>query len=72
MAALIAFAKNLGLRVVAEGVENHAQLAKLLELGCPYLQGYLFSRPRPVEDVPTLVGGAPLGDWISETAGASD
>ena len=69
---MIAFAKNLGLRVVAEGVENHTQLAKLLELGCPYLQGYLFSRPRPVEDVPALVGGAPLGDWISETAGASD
>jgi diguanylate cyclase (GGDEF)-like protein/PAS domain S-box-containing protein len=72
MAALIAFSKNLGLRVVAEGIENHTQLAKLLELGCPYLQGYLFSRPRPVEDVPTLVGGVPLGEWISETAGASE
>ena len=72
MAALIAFAKNLDLRVVAEGIENHDQLAKLLELGCPYLQGYLFSQPRPIEDVDGLVGSAPLGDWISETAGASD
>jgi EAL domain-containing protein (putative c-di-GMP-specific phosphodiesterase class I) len=72
MAALIAFAKNLGLRVVAEGIENHAQLSKLLELGCPYLQGYLFSQPRPIEDVSGLVGSAPLGDWLSETASASD
>ena len=72
MSAVIAFAKNLDLRVVAEGIENHAQLAKLLELGCPYLQGYLFSQPRPIDDVPGLVGSAPLGDWLSETAGASD
>jgi EAL domain-containing protein (putative c-di-GMP-specific phosphodiesterase class I) len=72
MSAVIAFAKNLGLRVVGEGIENHAQLAKLLELGCPYLQGYLFSQPRPIGEVPALIGSAPLADWLSETAGASD
>jgi diguanylate cyclase (GGDEF)-like protein/PAS domain S-box-containing protein len=72
MAALIAFAQNLDLRVVAEGIENHDQLAKLLALGCPYLQGYLFSQPRPIEDVDGLVGSAPLGASLSETAGASD
>jgi len=36
---------NLGLRVVAEGVETPAQLGKLCELGCDYAQGYLLSRP---------------------------
>jgi len=72
MAALIAFARNLDLHVVAEGIENHEQLAKLLALGCPYLQGYLFSLPRPIEDVDGLVGSAPLGASLSETAGASD
>jgi diguanylate cyclase (GGDEF)-like protein/PAS domain S-box-containing protein len=72
LSAVIAFARNLGLRVVGEGIENHAQLAKLLELGCPYLQGYLFAQPRPIADVPALIGSAPLADWLSETAGASD
>jgi EAL domain-containing protein (putative c-di-GMP-specific phosphodiesterase class I) len=72
LAALIAFAKNLDLRVVAEGIENQAQLAKLIALGCPYLQGYLFSQPRPIDEVPALVGSAPFVDWLAETAGASD
>jgi diguanylate cyclase (GGDEF)-like protein/PAS domain S-box-containing protein len=67
VAAVIALAKNLGLRVVAEGVENHEQLGVLLQLQCPYLQGYLFSRPGPIEDISRLVEGprmeiAPSGD----------
>jgi EAL domain-containing protein (putative c-di-GMP-specific phosphodiesterase class I) len=57
VAAVIALAKNLGLRVVAEGVENHEQLGVLLQLQCPYLQGYLFSRPGPIEDISRLVEG---------------
>ena len=61
VAAVIALAKNLGLRVVAEGVETHEQLAVLLQLQCPYFQGYLFSRPRPVDEVADLVEGPTLG-----------
>jgi diguanylate cyclase len=72
MAAVIAFAKNLDLRVVAEGIENREQLAVLLELQCPYLQGYLFSRPRPMDDVAELLESAPLLDRAHETAGAPD
>jgi diguanylate cyclase (GGDEF)-like protein/PAS domain S-box-containing protein len=72
MSAVIAFAENLDLRVVAEGIENHTQLTKLLALGCRYLQGYLFSQPRPIGDVPGLIGSAPLADWLSETAGSSE
>jgi diguanylate cyclase (GGDEF)-like protein/PAS domain S-box-containing protein len=72
IAAVIAFAKNLDLRVVAEGVETHAQLAKLMELGCPYMQGYLFSHPRPIDDVPALIGSAPLAGRLTEAAGAPD
>jgi len=38
---------NLGMRVVAEGVENHASLELLRTLGCDAVQGYYLSRPMP-------------------------
>ncbi len=60
VAAVIALAKNLGLRVVAEGVETHEQLAVLLELKCPYMQGYLFSHPIPIDEAAGLVEGPTL------------
>lgn len=43
--AIINIAHNLGLEVVAEGVESESQLAVLSEFGCEMLQGYLFSKP---------------------------
>jgi diguanylate cyclase (GGDEF)-like protein/PAS domain S-box-containing protein len=55
VAAVIALANNLDIRVVAEGVEKPEQLAVLLHLRCHYLQGYLFSGPRPHADIAELV-----------------
>ncbi|QRJ65713.1 EAL domain-containing protein [Azospira restricta] len=46
-AATLALARNLGLKVVAEGVENEAQREFLSRHGCELLQGYLFGRPEP-------------------------
>jgi diguanylate cyclase (GGDEF)-like protein len=43
--AILQLAHSLKLDVIAEGVETKRQLSKLRELGCDYLQGYLFSRP---------------------------
>ncbi len=43
--SIISLAHHLGLEVVAEGVENAAQLAFLQSEGCDLVQGYLFSRP---------------------------
>jgi len=45
--AIIAMGKRLGIRVVAEGVETHAQLVFLRERGCDEIQGYYFSKPLP-------------------------
>jgi len=43
--AIIGLARSLGIRVIAEGVENHSQLSFLNAHGCNYGQGFLFGRP---------------------------
>lgn len=53
--AIIALSHNLGYKVVAEGVENEAQLAFLQRCGCDYAQGYLFSRPVTAAALPATI-----------------
>jgi len=48
-AATLALARNLGLRVVAEGVETEAQRDFLSSHACNLLQGYLFGKPEPAD-----------------------
>lgn len=50
VAAIIAMAKSLDLRVIAEGVETHEQMCLLHAYGCHIMQGYYFSRPVPAAD----------------------
>jgi diguanylate cyclase (GGDEF)-like protein len=52
----IDLARQLGLKVIAEGVEDAATLAELHRLGCDEAQGYLIARPMPAEQ---------LGGWIT-------
>lgn len=47
--AIIALARNFNLKVVAEGIESEDDVRVLNELGCDYGQGYLFSKPLPVD-----------------------
>lgn len=49
--AIIVLAKNLGIDVIAEGIESHGQLAQLQALDCDYIQGYYFSRPLPPDEI---------------------
>lgn len=48
--AIVTLAQQLGLRVVAEGVETHEELQLLRHLGCDLVQGYLFAKPMTVKD----------------------
>ncbi|MFL6673959.1 MAG: EAL domain-containing protein [Massilia sp.] len=54
---IIALGRNLGLKVVAEGVETEAQRDFLFKHGCEAYQGYLCSRPVPAADVARVVCG---------------
>jgi diguanylate cyclase (GGDEF)-like protein/PAS domain S-box-containing protein len=61
--AAIDLGRNLGLGVVAEGVEDADVLARLEQLGCDIAQGYLVSRPVPA---------AELSDWLAQLDARAD
>ncbi|HSL12590.1 MAG TPA: EAL domain-containing protein [Actinomycetota bacterium] len=53
--AMIQLAEGLGMTALAEGVETAEEFAFLRESGCPLAQGYLFARPVPAAEVPSLL-----------------
>ena len=53
--AILALAKTLKLRVIAEGIENEDQLSYLVKHDCGFLQGFYFARPIYPEDVPNML-----------------
>jgi diguanylate cyclase (GGDEF)-like protein/PAS domain S-box-containing protein len=57
--SIIRLAHDLGLQVVAEGVETQEQLAILRSMDCAFGQGFLFARPGPFEDTLSLLTGDP-------------
>ncbi len=59
--AVVTMALELGLDVVAEGVETPEQFAQLERLGCQQAQGFLFGRPGPASEVAAAVGLIALG-----------
>jgi EAL domain-containing protein (putative c-di-GMP-specific phosphodiesterase class I) len=63
--SLIAMAHNLGLEVVAEGVETTAQAAFLLGQQCEEAQGYLYSKPLPAAEFEGYLRSHPLADAVA-------
>jgi len=55
--ATIAMARSLGMKLIAEGVENRQQLSFLLSHGCKIMQGYFFAKPMPAEQVNDFLRG---------------
>ena len=55
--AIISLGLNLGLDVIAEGVETVAQRRFLIDHNCLTFQGYLYSKPIPIEGLDALLAG---------------
>lgn len=55
VATIIAMAHNLGLQVIAEGVENQQQLDFLRAKGCDEVQGYFISRPKSAQEIDAML-----------------
>jgi diguanylate cyclase (GGDEF)-like protein len=62
---IISLAKNLKMRVIAEGIETDSQLAVLRNLGCDYGQGYLLAKPKSKDDTEKLLYQHP--NWLPES-----
>ena len=63
---IVSLAHTLGLRVVAEGVEDDEQVRLLRELGCDQIQGFFVSRPVPPEDVDAMLNSDPNKAWTQK------
>lgn len=60
--AIVSMAHSIGIKTVAEGVETREQLELLRDMGCDQIQGYIFSRPLPENEMANLITtGATFG-----------
>lgn len=66
LASMIRMADWLGMPVVVEGVETHAQKNFLQGVGCLYVQGYYYGRPMPIERYEALISSEPKKDHEKE------
>jgi EAL domain-containing protein (putative c-di-GMP-specific phosphodiesterase class I) len=55
VAMIVSLAHTLGLKVIAEGVEDTEQVHLLKELGCDQIQGYYVSAPVPAQEIEALL-----------------
>ena len=55
VATIVNIGHILNLRVISEGVEDEAQIETLKEIGCDYIQGFIWGRPMPADDALEVV-----------------
>ena len=53
--SIITLADSLSIEVLAEGIETQEQETSLIGLGCDYAQGFFYSKPLPVSDIPSFI-----------------
>jgi EAL domain-containing protein (putative c-di-GMP-specific phosphodiesterase class I) len=68
--SIVGMTHNLGMLVIAEGVETEAQLETLRRIGCDRVQGFLLSKPLPAESVEHLFNNRTSLEFLSEAVGA--
>ncbi len=68
VASIVAMGRILGMRVVAEGVEEQGQVDRLKRIGCDFVQGYFYSKPLPAKDFAAFV--AEREDTAGDASGA--
>jgi diguanylate cyclase (GGDEF)-like protein len=66
--AIVTLAHNLGMDVVAEGVETRAQAEQLLALGCEYAQGFYFSKAVEAVEAGRIIAAQPWRQHVEATA----
>jgi EAL domain-containing protein (putative c-di-GMP-specific phosphodiesterase class I)/anti-sigma regulatory factor (Ser/Thr protein kinase) len=66
VAGVIRLGHDLGVSVVAEGVEDEATLKRLQELGCDVAQGYLFARPLPPGELEAWISEGDRSRWLPD------
>ena len=69
--AVVEVAEAFDLTVVAEGIEREEQRDRLIDLGCPYAQGYLFGKPAAAEELAHLFVPAPTAAGLGAPAPGS-
>jgi EAL domain-containing protein (putative c-di-GMP-specific phosphodiesterase class I) len=67
--AIISMAKSLSLKVIAEGVEDEAQMSFLRAHHCDEIQGYYFSKPLAVDQVADKLRSHHLGHVQAQASG---
>lgn len=70
--AILSLAHSLGLQVVAEGVERREQMEALMAMKCDLMQGFLFARPQPADQIPALLHSDRISAlWMPDVSAVS-
>ena len=65
---ILRLADEIGIPVVAEGIETEAEAAALVQMGCAFGQGYLYGRPVPLADTIILIKSWNAGEQVARRA----